>query len=76
MKLSDDDLAERINQICTRPGGLIELDPRDARLIACSVLANTIIATKWEIIEALTALGTTINMTIAEGPRLPKVRRN
>ena len=41
MRLTDDELAARINAICTAPGGLIDLDPRDAQLIACSVLANT-----------------------------------
>lgn len=76
MKMSDADLAERINQICVRPGGLIELDAEQARLVACSVLVNTILATKWDLDLAIKSLAAVIALTIKEAPRLPRVRRN
>ena len=75
MRLTDDELAARINAICTAPGGLIDLDPRDAQLIACSVLANTILATKWDPVLAFTSAATAVTLTEKAAPDLPKVRR-
>ena len=75
MRLSDNDLAARINAICTDPGGLIDLDPRDAQLIAASILANTILATNWDPVLAFTSAAQALALTEKELPRLPRVRR-